>query len=219
MTRVWRQLLVGCLLSGSDAVCPSDSSSAECSLDMPFSFDSVQGFMHSQNMQQVSWSPEALSVIVKYPLVTIEKGHGGFLGLGASSMAEEKIVAACNQIKAAAVEAGTDTKAVYYWNANQNWWHFHSADLGTDHPDWFLYKADGTHYLKNSAYPLKYFNFSVDAMRESWKENCLAATRSGCDGCFIDNSDHKGTQMRSWLGRGDVEVRESIVGLEEEMSR
>jgi hypothetical protein len=29
----------------------------------------------------------------------------------------------------------------------------------------------------------------------------------------------RGERERSWLGRGDVEVRESIVGLEEEMSR
>jgi hypothetical protein len=173
---------------------------------MSFSFDTVQGFMHSQNQNQLDWSADALDVIVKYPIVTVEKSQGGYTPwLG--SMAEEKIVHSCKQIKEAAKSAGTNTRVVYYWNANQNWWHFRAAELGTTHPEWFLYKADGTHLLKKSSLPLRYFNFSVPEMKSAWKEICLAATRTGCDGCFIDNSDHKGTHMVGWLGYGnDIEV-------------
>ena len=44
-----------------------------------------------------------------------------------------------------------------------------------------------------------------------WKNHCLTAVREGCDGCFIDNSQHMGFYMKltsaKWAGLSHAEAR------------
>jgi hypothetical protein len=174
-----------------------------------FSFDNVQGFFHSQNMTG-DWSEPALQAISKYPIVTTEKGQNFYNNMNFETsgfgQAEEKIIQSCKAIKAAAKAAGRTTKAFFYWNAQYNYYHFGSNAWQKDHPEWFLKKKNGQTMVKVANGPnggVQWYDFRNPDLRSAWKAKALFAARNGCDGVFIDNTQHFGgyhTDARRFAG-------------------
>jgi hypothetical protein len=82
-----------------------------------FSWDTVGNmtFFHSCN-ETGPFSPEALQVIVKFPMVTIEKGQG-FHDSSVSTFAEPKIIDELRRVKA----LDSSICTVFYMNSVLSW--------------------------------------------------------------------------------------------------
>lgn len=61
-----------------------------------------------------------------------------------------------------------------------------------------------------------WFDYTEPELVAAWKENCLHALRNGCDGCFIDNSQHMGSYLKinnAKYGAGTDKVRPALTKL------
>jgi hypothetical protein len=90
-----------------------------------WSWDTLQTYVHCANRTGIYWSDAALQVIAKQAFVVFEKNHGLWAqdatrGLWVNTTAEDKIVAACEQVKSIAphvqclMYTETDWARTYY---------------------------------------------------------------------------------------------------------
>jgi hypothetical protein len=103
-----------------------------------FSWDSVANmtFFHSCNESGL-FSDAALDTIVKFPLVTIEKGQGFNDKSHPEQHAEEKIVAQLRAVK----ERDPSICTVFYMNSVLSWYFYEMNDIYTAHPEQWLYDS------------------------------------------------------------------------------
>mmetsp|Transcript_55665 Transcript_55665/g.82812 ORF Transcript_55665/g.82812 Transcript_55665/m.82812 type:complete len:390 (+) Transcript_55665:68-1237(+) len=156
-----------------------------------WSWETVMPFFHSCNETGL-WSDEALDVISKFPMVTVEKGQG-FLS-NSSGYAEDHIIT-----QLAAVKARDPTiQTVFYMNSVLNWFFYALAKEYENIPAYWLYDST-THkpvrskgdraFQPQPSEGMLVFNHAIPAVRSLWKDVCYNAVNSGVvDGCFADSS-------------------------------
>ena len=101
-----------------------------------FSWDTVQPFYHSCN-ESGAFSEEALAVITKFPIVTIEKGQGLNAAPSPGHHAEAKILAALRSVK----EADKNISTVFYYNSVLDWTMYDLHEKLVARPDLWLRDA------------------------------------------------------------------------------
>lgn len=176
------------------------------------------------------WTADDIATIAKFPLVTLEKWQGSqapvFL------WEEDAWVAAAKQIKAAnpnaSVVAWMDTMLVYTgWNypeapginhtlnpdasAACATGHFRVAEDIEKRPAMLLKNASGK--LAITAYGgCHVYDHRQAAVREYWRDNCLAVANAGLDGCGADFSAGGPNSMAA----NTVENTMAFMGLDNE---
>ena len=103
-----------------------------------FSWDTVgsMSFFHACNESGL-WSEEALDVIQKYQMVTVEKGQGFTDTSGNGTQAEARIIAQLAAVKAR--DAGIQT--VFYMNSVLNWFFYAMAATYEAEPAQWMYDS------------------------------------------------------------------------------
>lgn len=164
----------------------------------PWSWDTVQTYVHCANRTGSLWNEQAVAAFANQSFVVFEKNHGIWAD-PVNTSAEDKIVAACRQVKAA--NKSTDC----YIYTETDWartWYTAGHDFDA-HPSWELHAADG--WLINTtdvqkppapingtdafSYQFNAYDFGVADARSRWVRRVTDAVASGVvDGAFIDGN-------------------------------
>ena len=154
-----------------------------------FSWNTVPVYSHLCN-KSGPFNDTALRTLVRFPLVTIEKGQGSNLS---DCCAEDKILAAAKQIKA----LNSSVQVIFYYNSVLDWNQYRLHEEFLKRPDLWLRNASGDpvrmhgdHSFKQPKEGMLVFDFSKQAGRDFWASDCINATKTGyIDGCFADKAD------------------------------
>jgi hypothetical protein len=156
-----------------------------------FSFDTLPVAYHGANYG--SYSSEAISLLAKFPVVTLEKCQGWKTlnppcsGFGCTSCCEENVYATVGRsIKA----LNNRTKIIAYFHSNKAmpWYHIDRFINNTNS----CYNGDGlneTAPCNNTGPPenAPYFDFRKPGGMKAYTDGCLNMTKTGMvDGCFVD---------------------------------
>lgn len=151
-----------------------------------FSWDTVPVFYHSCNFSG-PFSDAELDSIVKFPLVTVEKGQG----LDLPGYAESKIVAELKRIK----KRDSSIYTMFYYNSLRDWTFYDLHQKMLDHPDYWVRDVHGKvcYISGDSGFPnhtqMLSFNFTNPSAADMWISECIDVTKGGhVDGCFSDSS-------------------------------
>merc|ERR1719468_1151693 len=102
-----------------------------------FSWDTVPVFFHSCNFSG-PYTDEAIAIMTKFPMVTIEKGQG-VEDANAPRPAEEKIVSTLQRVK----EADGNVSTLFYYNSLMDWSVYRMHEEFLNEPSWHLKDVDG----------------------------------------------------------------------------
>ncbi|XP_065830205.1 uncharacterized protein [Oscarella lobularis] len=149
-----------------------------------FSWDTVPVFNHMANVSG-PFNDEAVRILARFPLVTFEKMQGASLSPCCS---EDKIVEAAKQIKA----TNSSVITIFYLNSVLDFTNYRLHEELLKRPELFLRNASGDIvriHPGKSPELLNVFDFSQEAARNLWANDCINATKSGyVDGCFADRA-------------------------------
>lgn len=151
-------------------------------------------FIHGCNADGL-FSPSALALAAKFPLMTVEKGQG----LALPGYADDKMAAIAAQWKAARRKLKlAEGWALFYLNAHFDWPFFALHSQMEAHPSWPVQangaasgepcRQHGDHTFPQPADGMLLFNHSRQDVRAAFVNACVNATRHGFDGCFIDSA-------------------------------
>lgn len=147
-------------------------------------------FFHSCNESGL-FSDEALDTIVRFPMVTIEKGQG--FHDGTSRYAEERIFEQIRAVKARDPTIST----VFYMNSVLDWYFYEMHQEFLKKPQWWLHVSQtgkpfytgGDSHFNPPKKGMLVFDHSQPEVQSWWAGVCLNATKGGyVDGCFSDSS-------------------------------
>ena len=143
-----------------------------------FSWDSVPLFWHAYEPSG-PFNESELDFIIRFPLVTIEKGQSIRIP-PVSQDAEDKIVAAAKQIK----DRNSTVKVLMYTNAVVDWWMFKLHAYCEQHQEMWLHNEMGKPVL---IFNQTVFDVRPAANRKVWIADLVNADKSGAiDGAFVD---------------------------------
>ena len=165
-----------------------------------FSWSTVPVFWHACNFSGTLSAPlnaAAASFVASHAFAsaTVEKGQG-LNGGDVGSFAEQRILAAARQLKAAAASAGRALATVAYFNSVLDWPYYAlHADM-LSHPGYSVKNASGTpvrlHGDESFPQPpegMLVFDFAQADVRSWYASACAALVASGdVDGCFQDRA-------------------------------
>lgn len=156
----------------------NDSSAPPSSLYPEFSWDTVPLFWHAYEPNG-PFNESELDFILRFPLVTIEKGQS-IRQAPVSQDAEDKIVAAARQVKS----RKASVKVLMYTNAVIDWWMYKLHVYCQQHQTMWLHNEMGKPVL---IFNQTVFDVRPEENRRVWIADLLAADRSGyIDGAFVD---------------------------------
>ena len=207
-------LSVVVVAQGSLAALSVDASECPNCRHPTHSWDTLPVSFHSARTQTDSagrWTAEDIQTISKFPLVTLEKWQG--FQAPVFLWEEDAWVAAAKQIKAASpntsVVAWMDTMLVYTgWNYPEKelrpksdinhtlnpdaqaacaTGHFRVAEYIEKHPEMLLKNSSGKLAITSFG-GCHVYDHRQPAVRQYWKDNCLAIANAGLDGCGADFS-------------------------------
>ena len=153
-----------------------------------FSWDTIPVFCHMCNKSGL-FNDHAVRVLARFPMVTFEKGQGSNVS---DCCAEDKIVAAAKQVKA----ANSSVYTLFYYNSVLDWNQYRLHQLFLEHSDWWLRNASGEpvripgdRSFKQPKDGMLVFDFSQQQVRNFWSSDCINATKTGyIEGCFADRA-------------------------------
>ena len=187
-------VVVAALVSTSGAVLPQ------------FSWDTLPVFFHSSN-NSGPYSADAIRVIAKYSMVTIEKCQGLYLK---NVDDEDEMVLAMKAIK----QANPKVATYFYMNAYRDRPEMtRMARQLQQHPEWALHDKDGN-LVTVTKNIWKVFDLSNPDMRQWWLKACMdALSAANGDGCFCDMSQQTNltfpnvdpAKLRKW-GKGMLQL-------------
>ena len=162
-------VVVAALVSTSGAVLPQ------------FSWDTLPVFFHSSNTSG-PYSADAIRVIAKYSMVTIEKWQGLYVQ---NVDDEDEMVLAMKAIK----QANPKVTTYFYMNSYRDRPEMTCmARQLQQHPEWALHDKDGNLVQMNKK-GWEVFDLSNPDMRQWWLKTCMdALSAANGDGCFCDMS-------------------------------
>ena len=145
-----------------------------------FSWDTVPVFFHSSN-QTGDYTSDALNVIAKYQMVTVEKWQGYDVN---TTDDEDAMVKFMIQVKKVNPEAAT----YFYMNSFKDRPEMtRMAREINENPEWFLKDSNGDKVKNSQGFYV--FDLSQPEVRKWWSDTCLnAVAKSNGDGCFCDSS-------------------------------
>ena len=145
-----------------------------------FSWDSLPVFFHSCNSSG-QYNDDALKVIAKFQMATIEKGMGRQVS---DIDDEDEMVLAMKAIKAVNPQIST----YFYMNSHKDRPEMTRMAREFDqHPDYALRDDNGVIVKNNQG--LFVFDVSKLEVRKWWLNICLNATKyANGDGCYCDSS-------------------------------
>ena len=163
-------VVVAALVSTSGAMLPQ------------FSWDTLPVFFHSSNTSG-PYSADAIRVIAKYSMATIEKWQGYDVN---NVDDEDEMVLAMKAIK----QANPKVATYFYMNSHKDRPEMtRMARQLQEHPDWVLKDKDGNQVKNEQGFLV--FDLSNPDVRQWWIKTCLdAVTAANGDGCFCDSSQH-----------------------------
>lgn len=147
-----------------------------------FSWDTLPVFFHSSNSSG-PYSSEALKVIAKYPMVTIEKWMGYDVK---TSDDEDEMVLAMKAVK----EVNPNVATYFYMNSFKDRPEMTRMSRQLEqNPDYALKDENGTRVKNGQGFYV--FDLSNPKVRQWWLDTCMNATKyANGDGCFCDSSQH-----------------------------
>ena len=145
-----------------------------------FSWDTLPVFFHSANSTG-QYNDDALKVIAKYQMATIEKSMGYDIQ---NVDDEDEMVVAMKAIKA----VNPKTSTYFYMNSHKDRAKMtRMAREFDEHPDYALRDENGVKVKNNQG--LFVFDVSKPEVRKWWLNICLNATKyANGDGCYCDSS-------------------------------
>jgi hypothetical protein len=158
-----------------------------------FSWNTVPVFWHAANYSGL-FNDAAVDFIAGsgFASATIEKAQGLYGENNGTTFAEDRILAAARQLKA----ANSSLALVAYFNSVLNWPYYHLAlDVAAD-PTKALHNISGQPVLLpgDPSFPqpkqgMEVFDFSQSSVQQWFAAACVNLTRSGAvDGCFQDRA-------------------------------
>jgi len=176
-----------------------------------FSWDTVPVFYHSCNFTG-PYTDEAVKIMAKFPMVTIEKGQG-VQDPDDSRYAEDKIIDTLRRVKA--IDSNIST--IFYYNSVLDWPFYKLHEDFLQHPEWWLRNSDGTECRSNGdgSFPnhtnMLSFDFAQAGARDLWADTCINATKSGVvDGCFSDRANGHPCNAGSDYKAGHKQVHQDL---------
>ena len=170
MSAVTFTVIVAALVSTSGAVLPQ------------FSWDTLPVFFHSCNTSG-PYSADAIRVIAKYAMVTIEKAQGFDIP---NVDDEDEMMLAMKAIK----QANPKVATYFYMNSFKDRPEMtRMARQLKENPDWMLRDKDGKPVKNKQGFIV--FDQSNPDVRQWWMKTCLdAVSAANGDGCYCDSSQH-----------------------------
>jgi len=151
-----------------------------------FSWDTVPVFYHSCNFTG-TYNDDALKIVSKFPLVTIEKGQQ----VREPGVAETKIVNVLKKVK----ELDSNISTIFYYNSVLDWPFYQLHQNFLEHPKWWMKNKTGGVCRMNGdgSFPnhtnMLVFDFAQEEVRDFWMSECINMTKTGyVDGCFSDRA-------------------------------
>jgi hypothetical protein len=147
-----------------------------------FSWDTLPVFFHSSNSSG-PYSSDALKVIAKYPMVTIEK----WMGYDVKDVDDEdEMVMAMKAVK----NINPNVATYFYMNSFKDRPEMtRMARELKENPDYALKDSNGTLVKNGQGYYV--FDLSNPKVRQWWLDTCINATKyADGDGCYCDSSQH-----------------------------
>ena len=188
---------VAALVSTSGAVLPQ------------FSWDTLPVFFHSCNTSG-PYSADAISVIAKYAMVTIEKWQGFDVP---NVDDEDQMVLAMKAIK----QANPKVATYFYMNSYKDRPEMtRMARQLKEHSDWILHDKDGNPVKNSQGFIV--FDQSNPNVRQWWMKTCLdAVSAANGDGCYCDSSadtnesfpNVPAQKLKEW-GKGLLELTKEV---------
>lgn len=176
-----------------------------------FSWDTLPVFYHSCNLSG-AFTSEAIKVVAKFPLVTIEKGQGVF-DPDDKRFAEDKILDTLRRVKT----ADPNVSAIFYYNSLLDWPFYRLHEQFLQHPEWWVKKQDGSvcRMSGDGQFPnstgILAFDFAQADVRDFWVDECVNMTRSGVvDGCFVDRAIDTPCGAGDAYRKGHVMVQQQL---------
>lgn len=168
----------------------------------PFSWNTLPVAWHGSSL--TTFSPDEVSTLARYPVITIEKFQGGrnlpwkgnvtaaeVCQNGSDAAAcgcceEDNIVNAFSSIK----KINPNVSTIAYINGIIAYPWYRTAQFFLKHPDYLLRDING-HPLNNiRENPIETWytwDFSIDEVGSLFEEQCLSMVKTGVvDGCFVD---------------------------------
>jgi hypothetical protein len=159
----------------------------------PFSWDTVPVFWHAANYSGL-FNDAAIKFIAHsgFASATIEKAQGLYGRDNSTTYAEDRILQAARQLKA----ANSELAVVAYFNSVLNWPYYRlAAEMAAD-PSKALLNTSGEPVLLSGdpAFPqpkngMEVFDFSQASVQDWFVNACTNLTKTGAvDGCFQDRA-------------------------------
>lgn len=158
-----------------------------------FSWETVPVFAHTCNMSG-PFNEDALSILAKFPMVTIEKGQSIFSKESLNT--EDAITAAAIQIK----QRNPSSFMIAYINSVKDWSQYAMHKKFEQMPELWLRNASGLPVLVHGDpdFPqpsegMHVFDFSQERARKFWLSECLNISTSNgwIDSIFADSASKK----------------------------
>mmetsp|Transcript_19483 Transcript_19483/g.30963 ORF Transcript_19483/g.30963 Transcript_19483/m.30963 type:complete len:352 (-) Transcript_19483:2425-3480(-) len=159
-----------------------------------FTWDHVPVYMHTCNTSG-AWNDTTLQYFTRFPLITFEKGQGVFALSPepyASLYAEDKIIDACQQIKA----YKPSIICIFYYNSFDDWPYYQLHDVFLQHPSYWLRDnndqivlVSGDHSFPQPPQGMLTPDYRQTAVQTFWASECYNITSKYpgiVDGCFSD---------------------------------
>ena len=168
-----------------------------------FSWDTLPVYVHMCN-RTGPFNDTSAKFLVKFPMVTIEKGQGEDTHVP-TPYAEDNILAVARQVKA----LDPSVHVIAYFNSVLDWNMYRLHDKLLDRPDLWTYQAEGknggsrqpTRTHGDGSFPqpkdgMLSFNFSSPSGRNFWADACMNMTATGLiEGCFSDRASSDPTDL------------------------
>ena len=165
-----------------------------CFAKLPaFSWDTVPVYWHAANYSGL-FNDAAVNFIAHsgFASATLEKAQGLYGADNATTYAEDRILAAARQLKA----ANPTLPVVAYFNSVLNWPYYRLAEEMATHSSWALRNTSGLPVLLagDPSFPqpaagMEVFDMSQGVVQAWYAAACSSLTATGSlDGCFQDRA-------------------------------
>eukprot|EP00730_Choanoeca_flexa_P011688 TRINITY_DN27588_c0_g1_i1.p1 TRINITY_DN27588_c0_g1~~TRINITY_DN27588_c0_g1_i1.p1 ORF type:complete len:352 (+),score=63.87 TRINITY_DN27588_c0_g1_i1:51-1106(+) len=152
-----------------------------------FSWDTLPVFYHAANTSG-PFSDEAIQLLAKYPMVTIEKFQGTcWQDKGTPDCHQEEII--INELKRIkAINSNVSTIA--YFNSVLDFPFYSMHQVMLEHEQYMLHYANGSVFKQHGDHFYgDAFDWTEPGMVDLFLHTCINATQTGyADGCFADRS-------------------------------
>eukprot|EP00038_Savillea_parva_P010202 m.188582 g.188582 ORF g.188582 m.188582 type:complete len:501 (+) comp17487_c0_seq1:41-1543(+) len=171
--------------SSSQAPPPSPTAGNRPPRAPRFSWDTIPIFIHSSNSSG-SVNDDAIALMAKFPLVTIEKFQGTCAnspGVGPQCHQEDAIIDVLKRVR----QVNPNATTIFYYNTVLNFKQYAFGGQGFPTPLLLTNSSGDLITMGHGQMELAIYDFGQAAAQAEFLAECVNATRTGwVDGCFAD---------------------------------